>query len=260
MPPPLPFQLDRTITIHAERETVFRFLTDTVHWASWWGAGSTIDARPGGDLRIRYPDGTEASGTVVDVQPPERIVFTYGYASGRPIAPGASTVTISLQPDRGGTRLHLTHALADAATRDDHVQGWRYQLALFSNVVADAVNATASDVVDAWFEAWAEPDLERRQATLDRIATSDVCFRDRFGNTDGIADLMPHISAALRFMPGIRMQRLGDVRHCQGTVLAEWVARGPDGHDRARGTNVFALTPDGRIQSVTGFMAPANAG
>lgn len=149
MPPPLPFQLDRTITIHAERETVFRFLTDTVHWASWWGAGSTIDARPGGDLRIRYPDGTEASGTVVDVQPPERIVFTYGYASGRPIAPGASTVTISLQPDRGGTRLHLTHAVADAATRDDHVQGWRYQLALFSNVVADAVNATASDVVDA---------------------------------------------------------------------------------------------------------------
>lgn len=257
MATPLPHQLDRTVTIQAERETVFRFLTDTARWASWWGAGSAIDARPGGALRIRYPDGTEAAGTVVEVRPPERIVFTYGYASGQPIAPGASTVTISLESDRGATRLHLTHAFANAATRDDHVQGWRYQLALFSNVVADAVHTAAGDLVDAWFDAWADPDLERRRATLDRIAAPDIAFRDRYGNTDGIADLMPHISAAQRFMPGIRMQRHGEIRHCQGTVLAEWIACGPDGLDRARGTNVFALGVDGRIRSVTGFMAPA---
>jgi uncharacterized protein YndB with AHSA1/START domain len=255
----LPYQIDRTVTIHAEQETVFRFLTDSTRWASWWGAGSTIDARPGGELRIRYPDGTEASGTVIDVQPPDRIVFTYGYVSGRPMAPGESTVTISLEADRHGTRLHLRHDLADEATREAHEQGWRYQLALFSNLVSDVVNSAAGAAVDAWFEAWAERDLERRQATLDRIAASNVRFRDRYGNTDGIVDLMPHITAAQRFMPGIRMQRLGDVRHCQGTVLAEWVARGPDGQERARGTNVFGLDPDGRIHSVTGFMAPSAA-
>ena len=253
----LPYQLERTVTIHADRETVFGFFTDTPRWASWWGVGSTIDARPGGDVRIRYPDGTEVSGTVVEVQPPVRMVFTYGFASGRPIAPGASTVTIRLEPDRRGTRLHLTHELADAATRDDHVQGWRYQLALFGNVVSDAVNSAAGDLVDAWFEAWAEPDVERRRGTLDRIAAPDVRFRDRYGNTDGIADLMPHITAAQRFMPGIRMQRIGGIRHCQGTVLAEWIARGPDGQERARGTNVFSLGADKRIRSVTGFMAPA---
>ena len=57
--------LDRTIDIHARPETVFRFLTDPARWASWWGAGSTIDARPGGRLLIRYPGGVEAAGEVV---------------------------------------------------------------------------------------------------------------------------------------------------------------------------------------------------
>jgi uncharacterized protein YndB with AHSA1/START domain len=250
----LAFQLDRTISIHADPDIVFSFLTDSARWALWWGAGSTIDARPGGDVRIRYPDGTAVSGTVVEVQPPHRIVFTYGYVSGRPIAPGASTVTISLETEPRGTRLHLTHAMADEATRDEHVQGWRYQLALFSNIVADTVNASAAETVDAWFDAWADPDAAHRQGTLDRIAAPDVAFHDRFGNTNGIVDLMPHIAAAQHFMPGIRMQRAGEVRHCQGTVLADWIARSADGQERARGANVFVLGPEGRIRSVTGFM------
>src|SRR2546428_4127742 len=151
----LPYRLDRTVVIHATREIVFGFLTDTPRWARWWGTGSTIDARPGGQMRIRYPDGTEATGDVVEVHPPERIVFTYGYASGKPIPPGSSRVTIRLEDGRAGTRLHLTHEFADASVRDAHVQGWRYQLSLFGNVVADEVNAGAADVVDAWFDAWA---------------------------------------------------------------------------------------------------------
>jgi hypothetical protein len=32
--------------------------------------------------------------------------------------------------------------------RDQHVQGWRFQLALFANVVSDEVFADASAVVD----------------------------------------------------------------------------------------------------------------
>ncbi len=252
----LPYQLERTVTINAERETVFGFLTETPRWAAWWGAGSTIDARPGGRLRIRYPDGTEVSGDVVEVQPPARIVFTYGYVSGKPIPAGASKVTIRLEEDLAGTRLHLTHEFAEAAVRDEHVQGWRYQLALFGNLVADAVAAGATETVDAWFDAWAEPDAARRADALGRVATPDLRFRDRYGHTDGIADLLPHIAAAQRFMPGMRTGRQGDVRHCQGTVLADWVARGADGSDRARGTNVFTLSPDGRICSVVGFWNP----
>src|SRR6266536_345231 len=124
----LPHQLDRTVVIEAAPDVVFSFFTETPKWASWWGAGSTIDPWPGGAMKIRYPDGTEALGEVVEVRAPERIVFTYGYASGKMIPPGGSRVTIELEPFGAATRLLFTHEFADTATRDMHVQGWRYQL------------------------------------------------------------------------------------------------------------------------------------
>ena len=249
----LPYHLDRTVTIRAPRDTVFQFLTQTPRWAAWWGAGSTIDATPGGRVHIVYPGGTEVSGEVIAVDPPKQIVFSYGFVKGTPIPPGASKVTIRLEADRGGTQVHLTHEFADEAVRNEHVQGWRYQLALFGNLVADAVNAGAADIVDGWFDAWAEPDAEKRQQALSRVAAAEVHFRDRYGCTDGIADLMPHIAAAQHFMPGLRLSREGVVRHCQGTVLVDWIARGSDGQNRGSGTNVFMLGADGRIESVTGF-------
>jgi uncharacterized protein YndB with AHSA1/START domain len=252
----LAHRLDRTLVIQAAPDTVFSFFTETPKWASWWGAGSSIDPKPGGALTIRYPDGTQVVGNVVEVRAPERIVFTYGYASGKMIAPGASLVTIALAPLGAATRLTLMHEFAEAEIRDMHVQGWRYQLSLFANLVADAQNAGAADVVDAWFDAWADPDAATRTATIARIASADLSFRDRFGSTAGVDDLVAHITGAQRFMPGIRMKRNGDVRHCQGTVLAEFVAQGSDGQARASGTNVFVFGAGGKIETVTGFMSP----
>ena len=254
----LTHQVDRTVVIQATPAVVFAFLTETPRWAAWWGAGSEIDARPGGRMKIRYPDGTEATGEVIEVRAPERIAFTYGYESGKLIPPGGSRVTIDLEPVGAATRLHLTHEVAEAIVRDQHIQGWRYQLSLFANVVADAVNAGAAGVVDAWFEAWADPDARSRERTLSRIADDTLRFRDRYSTTDGVADLVAHISAAQHFMPGIRMQRHGEVRHCQGTVLADFVARSSDGQQRASGTNVFVFGADGKLDWVTGFMNVAN--
>ena len=37
--------VERTVTIAARRETVFRYFTDSERFAAWWGAGSTIDPR-----------------------------------------------------------------------------------------------------------------------------------------------------------------------------------------------------------------------
>ena len=249
----LTHKLDRTIVIEAPQAAVFKYFTDPARWAAWWGAGSTIDARPGGRVFVRHPDGTEASGDVVDITPPSQITFTYGFVKGTPFPPGGSLVTIRLQPDARGTRLHLAHAFADGASRDHHVQGWRYQLSLFANVVADEIHRDAGALVDAWFAAWAEPDERRRAASLAAIASTGVRMRDRFSCVDGLAELEPHIAAAQHHMPGIRLQRKGNARHCQGTVIVDWTATGPDGAPRGQGTNVFSLGPDGRIESVTGF-------
>jgi len=249
----LPYRLDRSIFIQAAPETVFRFFTDSARWASWWGPGSHIEPRPGGRVHIRYPEGSEAGGEVIDIAPPQRLVFTYGFASGTPVPIGASRVTISLEPERGGTRLSLAHDLPDQASRDQHVQGWRYQLALFANVVADEVAATAAAKVDGWFALWTEPDAAARARTLAEIAVADVRFSDRFSLTTGASDLVPHIGAAQHHMPGLRLERRGNLRHCQSVVLADWAAVNGAGEERGKGTNVFVLASDGRIQSVTGF-------
>jgi len=252
----LPYLLERTIVIQAARDIVFRFFTDNARWAAWWGSGSTIDARPGGQVLIRYPNGVEVRGEVLEVLESERIVFTYGYATGKPIPAGSSRVTVLLEAHEAGTELRLTHEFAEAAVRDLHVQGWRYQLALFGNVVADEVHADAAGLVDAWFAAWSMADERERTDALARIARPGVHFRDRFSLVDGLPDLAAHIGGALRFMPGIRMLRKGDVRHCQGTVLADWTAVAGDGVERMSGTNVFLLAPDGRIDSATGVLNP----
>jgi uncharacterized protein YndB with AHSA1/START domain len=258
----LPHRLERSIVIHAPRGTVFSYFTDTERWARWWGQGSTIEPRAGGAVHIVHPGGVQVAGEVLEIDPPSRIVFSYGYVSGSPMPAGASIVTLQLEDDREGTRLTLSHAFAEEheQVRNDMAQGWRYQLSVFGNLVTDDLHAGASTAVDGWFAAWSEPDTARREALLDRLATEEVRFRDRFSLIDGLSDLRPHLAAVHRFMPGMRLEREGDVRHCQGTVLADWVARGADGTERGRGTNVFAIGHHGRIESVTGFWNPTKAG
>jgi uncharacterized protein YndB with AHSA1/START domain len=236
--PELPYSLERTVVIRAAPEIVFHFFTDSTRWAKWWGAGSTIDASPGGKVYIRHPNGVEVHGEIVAVVPLQRIVFTYG---------DASQVTISIAPDAAGTRLHLLHEFAEAAPRDLHVQGWRFQLSLFGNVTANEAFAQVQSTVDAWFAAWQIADAAERNAELARIAAPNIEFRDRYSLLDSAEDVSAHIAAALRFMPGVVLTRKGEIRHCQGTVLADWIA-GP-----MSGTSVFIMNPDGRIASVTGL-------
>jgi uncharacterized protein YndB with AHSA1/START domain len=250
--PALTHTLDRTLLIRAHPDVVFRFFTDSQRWAAWWGAGSSIDPQPGGRVVIRYPGGTEATGNVVEIISPERLVFTYGYAKGTPIGPGASLVTIELEPHRGGTRLRLSHAFAEPGVRDEHIQGWRYQLSLFANAVTDDLHAGADRLVDRWFAAWSEPDDAVRETTLRSIAAADVEMRDRFSAIDGIDDLLAHLNAVQRFMPGVTIVRQGGLRHCQGSVLAEWIAA-KDGAQFASGSNLFVIDGDHRLRSVTGF-------
>jgi uncharacterized protein YndB with AHSA1/START domain len=249
----LPHSLERTITIEASPDTVFRFFTDSARWAAWWGAGSSIDARLGGAVKIRYPGNVEVSGEVLEIADGKRIVFTYGYDAGQPIPPGASRVTIALRPVASGTELSLSHAFAEAGVRDQHVQGWRFQLSLFGNAVANEVHANAPAVVDGWYAAWTIVDAAERDLALAKVAAPGVQFRDRFSLLDGIDDLSAHIAAAQRFMPGMSLRRKGSVRQCQGTALAEWVAVSTDGVERMSGTSVFRLGADGRIESAIGI-------
>lgn len=250
----LDHRLEHSVVVAAPKDAVFRFFTDSERWARWWGEGSRIEARPGGAMLIRYPNGATVSGEVLEVEPDERIVFTYGYdADGAPIPPGGSRVTLRLVEEPAGTRVELAHEVATAELRDAHRAGWAYHMALFANAVADVQHDDVDGTVDRFFQLWSEPDAEQRARALEVVATRDVRFRDRFGCVAGRRALADHLAALQVHMPGARLEREGGARHCQGTVVADWVSRGADGSETGRGTNVFRLAPDGRVRDVVGL-------
>lgn len=249
----LPFRLERTILIRARRATVFRYFTDSERFATWWGAGSSIDPKPGGAVLIRYPGGSTASGKIVEIVDGERIVFSYGYDDpAKSIPPGASLVTILLRDVPGGTELELRHDVHDEKTREQHVLGWRFQLSLFANVVANDQHAALSGHVAGWFSAWSAADLAASLALLERSATPDVWFRDAYACLAGARELAEHIHAARVHMPGLTLVSDGPPRACQGVALADYRVEAPNGATVAKGTNVLELAPDGKIAGVTG--------
>jgi uncharacterized protein YndB with AHSA1/START domain len=250
----LEFVVERDVMIRAPRGLVFRYFTDSKRFASWWGEGSTIEGRTGGAVRIVSPGGAVAIGTVLEIVPEERVVFTYGFESGKPIAAGASRVSVSLAEEADGTRVRLRHEMSDAAVRAEFVQGWRYQLAVFANVVTVEVHAAESaGRADRWFAAWNEADGDARRRAFAACAAEAVAFADVFSQTAGLDDLNAHVTAAKFHMPGITVERTGAPRQCQGAAIVDWAARGPDGRAAGSGTNLFEFTPDGRIARVVGF-------
>jgi hypothetical protein len=172
-----------------------------------------------------------------------------------PIAPGASLVTITLEDAREGTRLTLRHDVADAATRDLHVQGWRHQLAVFARVASADEHAGAARAIEQWFAAWNERDDAARAALLETSASGDVRFADAHGLTTGVDDLSGHIAGALAFMPGLSLAQRGALRMVHDVALVEWAFVDASGVERMRGTNVVRFAPDGRIADVTGVPA-----
>src|SRR4051812_16393319 len=102
--------IEASVTIVARPETVFRFFADPAWFARWMGDGSAIDAQPGGTIRIHYPHGRAAVGQVLEVDPPRRVVFTFGFEGGdNSLPPESTTVEITLEPVPEGTRVTLRH-------------------------------------------------------------------------------------------------------------------------------------------------------
>lgn len=249
------YTLERTVFIAAPPALVFSFFTDESRWARWWGAGSRLDPVPGGALLIRYPNGATASGQVESLEPPHRAVFTYGYDDPeKPLAPGSTTVTVTLTPQGGGTLLHLAHArLPTEKVRDDHVPGWRFQLAMFARAATDIAHHDVARVIDRWLEAWNADDPAAVAAALEAAVTDDVRLRDAFACVEGRDELAAHIAAARRHV-ATSLARDGPLQQMQGAVL--WLyAASRDGVVLLRGTQVMELDGDGRIRSAVAFSA-----
>jgi uncharacterized protein YndB with AHSA1/START domain len=121
--------LEVTVHIAARPETVFLYFTDPARYVQWMGNQATLEPIPGGSYRVRMRDGVEAAGEFVEVDPPHRLVFTWGWTRDHAVAPGTTRVVVTLEEEDGGTRVVLRHYnLPDDEQRDHHRKGWEMYL------------------------------------------------------------------------------------------------------------------------------------
>jgi uncharacterized protein YndB with AHSA1/START domain len=89
------------------------------------GIGAQLDPRPGGRFRIDADAAHVAVGEYREVDPPHRLVMTWGWQGDKSVPPGSTLVEITLTPDGAGTLLRLRHTgLPDDEARESHRGGW----------------------------------------------------------------------------------------------------------------------------------------
>jgi uncharacterized protein YndB with AHSA1/START domain len=124
------------VTINAPIEVVWAHLTTAEGLVRWVGPQATADPVPGGVLRWTHPNGASVVGRFVELDPPRRLVFTYGWAEGlMGVPPESTTVEIDLVEHEGATTLRLVHHGLPPAVVGDHQRGWSYFLGELSRVV-----------------------------------------------------------------------------------------------------------------------------
>jgi uncharacterized protein YndB with AHSA1/START domain len=118
------------VEVRAPAEEVFAMFTDPARLVRWIGIRALLEPRPDGAFRFELVPGEFCSGRYVEVDPPRRVVFTWGWESGAiPVRPGSTTVEVDLEERAGVTHVRLTHRGLDAALRAMHADGWERYLA-----------------------------------------------------------------------------------------------------------------------------------
>lgn len=117
------------IEIAAPAAVVYRLLTNAEGLKRWIAADAEAEARPGGRLRWTHQNGATMIGRFLELEPPRRVVFTYGWERDlMGLPPESSTVEVELQEHEGTTTLRLTHRGIPPESVEDHGRGWMFFL------------------------------------------------------------------------------------------------------------------------------------
>jgi uncharacterized protein YndB with AHSA1/START domain len=131
--------LEYETRIVASPETIFQFFTDPAKMVQWMGTDATLDPRPGGVCRINPTGRAVMSGEFLEVDPPRRLLFTWGWETELFATPAQSTlVEVSLTPDGEETLVRLIHRQLRPGALAFHRAGWEHYLPRLANAASGA--------------------------------------------------------------------------------------------------------------------------
>jgi uncharacterized protein YndB with AHSA1/START domain len=107
---------------------VYEYFTDPEAIVRWMGDYALLEPTPGGRFTVDV-QGAPIRGRFLELQPPHRLVISWGYAGSDRLPPGASTLEIRLTAERGGTRVEIEHRDLPADQVPGHSSGWQHYTA-----------------------------------------------------------------------------------------------------------------------------------
>ncbi|QUQ68115.1 nuclear transport factor 2 family protein [Kutzneria sp. CA-103260] len=118
----------------------------------------------------------------------------------------------------------------------------------------------ANAVVRRYVEIWNQPDGALRAKAAAELLTADCRFVDPIADVTGPDALAAVVGGVHERFPGHRLQQLGEVDAHHDVLRFTWELV-PDGGGESLviGTDVLALTEDGRVAGIDGFFDKAPA-
>jgi uncharacterized protein YndB with AHSA1/START domain len=117
-----------SIEIEAPPNVVFAHLTTAERMVLWMGEHAELHAAPGGEFAVDI-NGYLVRGQYLEVEPPHRVVVSWGMAGAEDLPPGSSRVEFILEPTASGTHLTLLHTGLPDTRAKTHAAGWNNYVA-----------------------------------------------------------------------------------------------------------------------------------
>jgi uncharacterized protein YndB with AHSA1/START domain len=112
-----------SIDIEAPPEVVYEHLVRAERMVSWMGQHAELRAIPGGEFAVDI-NGSLIRGEYLEVNPPHRVVVSWGMSGAEDLPPGSSRVEFILTPTSTGTSLELHHTGLPDTRATTHGKGW----------------------------------------------------------------------------------------------------------------------------------------
>jgi uncharacterized protein YndB with AHSA1/START domain len=116
-----------SIHIEAPPEHVYEHFVKPEAMVRWMGDYAVLEPKRNGRFEVNV-HGAPVRGRYIDLEPPHRLVISWGYAGSDELPPSASTVEVRLIADDGGTRVELEHRDLPAGQVSGHVRGWDHYM------------------------------------------------------------------------------------------------------------------------------------